>query len=203
MLNSPVPDRWESSSPNQHGAAANWHPQHPSAGSRGCRAGARHPQPPGSQAQQGHAGEAHTAAACTKNVLQGCQVHAMLTASPSTTPVPPPPVSTLLPGEKGCKGGGAQWLEKQKGNEVLHFFCYGFEGNLGPTSCFLELTVLKSSICLVKCALKYSGHSKNVNSVTGKKAHRKHVYQHQKHLQSQVTSSFNPRYIILVVSSLS
>lgn len=108
-------------------------------------------------------------------------------------------------GRRAAKGvcGGGEWLEKQKGNEVLHFFCYGFEGNLGPTSCFLELTVLKSSICLVKCALKYSGHSKNVNSVTGKKAHRKHVYQQQKHLQSQVTSSFNPRYIILVVSSLS
>lgn len=113
MLNSPVPDRWESSSPNEHKAAANWHPQHPSAGIRGCRAGARHPQPPGSQAQQGHTGEAHTAAACTKNVLQGCQVHAMLTASPSSTPVPPPHQHPA-PGGEGLQRGGPRVAGKSR-----------------------------------------------------------------------------------------
>lgn len=141
---------------------------------------------------------------CAPGLPGACYAHCLPQHHEHTCPTSP--CQHPAPRGEGLQrvgGGGGEWLEKQKGNEVLHFFCYGFEGNLGPTSRFLELTVLKSSICLVKRALKYSGHSKNVNSVTGKKAHRKHVYQHQKHLQSQVTSSFNPRYIILVVSSLS
>lgn len=117
-----------------------------------------------------HRGSSHSCSLhqeCAPGLPGACYAHCL----PQQHTCPTSPSAPCSRGRRAAKGGPPSGWKKQKGNEVLHFFCYGFEGNLGPTSCFLELTVLKSSICLVKCALKYSGHSK-MSIVLQEKKHK-------------------------------
>lgn len=76
-------------------------------------------------------------------------------------PVQESPLCLLL--LQGDQLGDLEELEKHKADEKWFDFlnCYDFEGNLGPTFCFLESTVLKSSTSVwLNVLLKYSDHFK-------------------------------------------
>jgi len=109
VLDPPVPNKQESSLPNETGAPANWHLQSPSAElSKGS------PGPP-QQPRQGQAGEAPTPGSCSGNVLQGWQVCACCFPQHSQNHPSPPPFHSPAP-RGGGEPGDPEELEQQKAN---------------------------------------------------------------------------------------